>query len=212
MKCNSKVQVITRKYQAPRLVLAAWLSDILLLYHPIALLHTMPIDLPLPIHPPLSHTPPNLNPTHKDLTHKLQAGDEDAQQARDDEMADAGPDVQPAALVADEPEEVHGEDVADGDDEHEETAGRDAEAAVQDAEVGADDGEGDDDLEDEEGALREGVEDGEEAVDRVEGEGGQGGDVARGEEGGLEEVEEEEGDAGVGEGEGPVLLRGGGGG
>lgn len=173
----------------------------------------MPIDsnLLLPTHPPLPHIPPNLHPAHKNLTHKLQARHKNAQQTRNDEMADAGPDIQPAALVPDQPEEVHRQDVADGDDEHEEAAGRDAEAAVQDAEVGADDGEGDDELEDEEGALGEGVEDGEEPVDRVEGEGGQGGDVARGEEGGLEEVEEEEGDAGVGEGEGPVLLRGGGG-
>ena len=52
--------------------------------------------------------------------------------------------------------------------------------------------------------MREGVEDGEDAVDGVEGEGGDGGDVSRREEGGLEEVEEEEGDAGVGEGEGAI--------
>lgn len=123
-------------------------------------------------------------------------------------MADAGPNVQPAALVPDQPEEVHGQHVAHGHDEHEEAAGRDAEAAVEDAEVGADDGEGDDELEDEEAALGDGVEDGEEAVDGVEGEGGEGGDVARGEEGGLEEVEEEEGGAGVGEGEGAVPGRG----
>ena len=53
--------------------------------------------------------------------------------------------------------------------------------------------------------MGERVEDWYEAVDGVEGEGGDGGDVAGGEEGGLEEVEEEQGNAGVGEGEGSVL-------
>ena len=53
--------------------------------------------------------------------------------------------------------------------------------------------------------MGEGVEDRYETVDGVEGEGGDGGDVAGGEEGGLEEIEEEKGDAGVGEGEGTVL-------
>lgn len=52
--------------------------------------------------------------------------------------------------------------------------------------------------------MGEGVEDWDEAVDGVEGEGGEGGDVAGGEEGGLEKIEEEEGGAGVGEGEGAV--------
>ena len=52
--------------------------------------------------------------------------------------------------------------------------------------------------------MGEGVEDGDEAVDGVEREGGNGGDVAGGEEGGLEEEEEGEGGAEVGEGEGAV--------
>lgn len=120
-------------------------------------------------------------------------------------MTNTSPDIQPAPLIPNQPEEIHRQHVADGHDEHEQAAGRDAEPAVEDAEVGADDGEGDDEFEDEEEALGEGVEDWDEAVDGVEGEGGEGGDVAGGEEGGLEEVEEEEGDAGVGEGEGAVL-------
>lgn len=61
-------------------------------------------------------------------------------------MADAGADVQPAAFVADQPEEVHGHDVTDSHDDHEQAAGGDAKAAVEDAEVGADDGEGDEDF------------------------------------------------------------------
>ena len=196
------------------LVLAAYLSGILLLYRPITLLHIMPIDSDLPrsLHPLLllhpSHIAPTLHPTHKDLTHKLQPGHKHAKHTRDDEMADTGPDIQPTALVPDEPEKVHRQHVADGHDQHDEAARRDAEPPVEDTQVGADDGEGDDEFEDEEEALGEGVEDRDEAVDGVEGEGGEGGDVAGGEEGGLEEVEEEEGDAGVGEGEGAVWGRG----
>lgn len=123
-------------------------------------------------------------------------------------MANTSPDIQPTPLIPDKPEEIHSQHVADRHDQHEETAGRDAESPVEDAEVGADDGEGDDEFEDEEETLGEGVEDWDEAVDGVEGEGSEGGDVAGGEEGGLEEVEEEEGNAGVGEGEGAVLRCG----
>ena len=123
-------------------------------------------------------------------------------------MTDTSPDIQPTALIPNQPKEVHRQHIANRDDQHEETARRDAESPVQDAQVGTDDGEGDDDFEDEERALGERVEDGYEAVDGVKGEGGEGGDVAGGEEGGLEEVEEEEGDAGVSEGEGAVLRRG----
>ena len=53
--------------------------------------------------------------------------------------------------------------------------------------------------------MGEGVENRYETVDGVEREGGDGGDVAGREECGLEEVEEEKGDAGVGKGEGAVL-------
>lgn len=116
-------------------------------------------------------------------------------------MADTSADIQPTALIPHHPKEIQRQHVADGYDDHKQTAGGDAEPFVQDAEVGGDEGEGDEEFEEEEGALGEGVEDGDEPVDGVEGEGGDGGDVARGEEGGLEEVEEEEGDAGVGEGE-----------
>ena len=52
--------------------------------------------------------------------------------------------------------------------------------------------------------MREGVEDRDQAVDGVKGEGGDGRDIANREEGGLDQVEEEEGDAGVGEGQGAV--------
>ncbi len=127
-------------------------------------------------------------------------------------MANTSPDIQPTPLIPHQPKEVHSQHVANRHDEHKQTTRRDAEPSVQDAEIGADDGERDDDFEHEEEALGEGVEDGNEAVDGVEGEGGEGGDVAGGEEGGLEEVEGEEGDAGVGEGEGAVWVGGVGGG
>lgn len=170
----------------------------------------VPLPLPLPtflFHLPLIHQrslPPNLDPTNKNLTHKLQPGHKHTQQTRNDKMANTRPDIQPTALIPNHPEEIHRQHIADAHDNHEHARGRDAEAAVQDAEVGADDGEGDEEFEEQEGALGEGVEDGDEAVDAVEGEGGDGGDVAGGEEGGLDEVEEEEGGADVGEGEGAV--------
>ena len=115
-------------------------------------------------------------------------------------MADGRPDIQPTPLVSNHVEEVQRHDVADGHDDHEERRRRDAQAVVEDSEIRADHGERDEDLENEQGALREGVKDGDQARDAVEGEGGNGGDVAGAEEGGLEEEEEEEGDAGVGEG------------
>lgn len=123
-------------------------------------------------------------------------------------MTDTSPNIQPTALIPNQPEEIHSQHVADRHDQHEKAARRNTESSVEDAQVGADDGERDDEFEDEEETLGEGVEDWDEAVDGVEGEGGEGGDVAGGEEGGLEEVEEEEGDAGVGEGEGAVLRCG----
>ena len=63
-------------------------------------------------------------------------------------MANTSTDIQPAPLIPDQPEEVHSQHVADRHDQHEQAAGRDAEPAVEDAEVGADDGEGDDEFED----------------------------------------------------------------
>lgn len=133
----------------------------------------MPISILTPI-----LTTPNLHPTHKNLTQKLQASDKDAQQARNAKMADAAADIQPTAFVADHPEEIHGQDVAEGRNEHEQAAGGHAQAAGQDSQIGADEREGDEEFQDEEGALGKGVEDGDESVDGVEGEGGDGGDVA----------------------------------
>ena len=106
-------------------------------------------------------------------------------------MTDRGPNVQPGPFILDHPEEIQRHDIADGHDDHKERGWLESEAEVEDAEIGGDDGEWDHELEEEEGALGEGVEDRDEAVDSVEGEGGDGGDVAGGEEGRLEEEEEE---------------------
>lgn len=200
------------KMQGVELVVVVYVSEILLLYHPIPLLPamTMTIDLEvlLSIHALLiftpSHLTSNLHPTNKNLTDKLQPGHKHTKPTRNNKMANASADIQPTALIPDQPEEIHRQHIANRHDEHEKTARRNTESSVEDAQVGADDGERDDDFEHEEEALGERVEDREEAVDGVEGEGGEGGDVAGGEESGLEEVEEEEGDAGVGEGEGAV--------
>lgn len=90
---------------------------------------------------------PHLNPADEQLAQKFEAGKEDAEQGGDAEMTDGGADFEPGALVADHPEEVHRQHVAERHDEHEERAGGDAEPARQDAQVGANDGEGDEQLE-----------------------------------------------------------------
>ena len=120
-----------------------------------------------------------MHPAHKHLAEKLQDGDERAQRAGNDKVADGGANVQPAALVPDHPEEIQGQHVADRHDDHEEARRRDAEPAVEDAQVGGDDRKGDHEFEDEECPLRKGAEDGDEPVDAVEGEGRDGGNVAR---------------------------------
>lgn len=88
-----------------------------------------------------------MDPTDEQFAQKLEAGEENAEQRSDAEMTDRGADFEPGALVADHPEEVHREHIGKGHDEHEERAGGDTEPARQDAQVGADDGEGDEQLE-----------------------------------------------------------------
>lgn len=142
----------------------------------------------------------HLHAANEPATQAFQPRHKNIQQTANDEMADTGADIQPGALVADHPEEIQRHDVAEGHDQHEQRRRLQAQSEIEDAEVGGEDGEGDQDLEEEERALGEGVEDRDEPVDGVEAEGGDGRDVAGGEEGGLEEVEEEEGDAHVGDG------------
>lgn len=108
---------------------------------------------------PLPHIPPNLHPTHENLTHKLQPGHKHTKHTRNNEVADTSPNIQPAPLVPDQPEEVHSQHIANGHDQHEKTARGNTESPVEDAEVGTDDGERDDDFEDQEETLGEGVED-----------------------------------------------------
>lgn len=142
---------------------------------------------------------PHLNAADEQLAQKLEAGEEDAEQGGDAEMTDGGADFEPGALVADHPEEVHGQHVAKGHDEHEERAGGDADPARQNAQVGADDGEGDEQFEQEQGALGERVEDRNEPVHRIKRKGRDGRHVAGREEGRLKEEEKEESGTEVGQ-------------
>lgn len=156
-----------------------------------------------------------LHPANKNLTDPLQPRHKHPQQTRNEKMTNGRPDIQPTPLIPHHVKKIQRQHVPERDHDHEQRARRDAQATVQHAEGGGHDGKGGEELEHEQGALGEGVEDGDEAVDCVEGEGRDGGDVAGAEEGALQEEEEEEGGAGVGEGEGAVgggCCRGGGGG
>lgn len=134
----------------------------------------------------------NLHPPHKNLPHNLQPTHEYPQQARDRELTDTSPNIQPTALIPDHPKKVQSQDIAVRHNDHEQRArGQISQSLVEDTEIGADEGEGDEEFQHEEGALAEGAEDRDQSVDAVEAEGRDGGDVAGGEEGGLEEVEEE---------------------
>lgn len=57
--------------------------------------------------------------TNKYFAHGFETRHENTEQAGDAEVADAGPDVQPAAFVADHEKEVESQDIADGHDYHE---------------------------------------------------------------------------------------------
>lgn len=176
----------------------------------------MPIDssihlplLPLPSKPSNRHILKR-NPANEHLTQCLERRNKNAKRTRNDKHTNTLANIQPRAIIPDLPKEPERQIIANPHDDSKQRSTPEFQAASQDTQVGGDEGKGGEDFEQEESALAEGVEDGEEAEDGVEGEGGDGGDVACAEEGGLQEVEEEEGDAGVGEGEGAVgfALRG----
>ncbi len=75
-------------------------------------------------------------------------------------MADTGADIEPATLIFHHPKKIQRQNIADGHDDHEQTARGDAEPFIEDAEVGGDESEGDEEFESQEGALREWIEDG----------------------------------------------------
>ena len=52
---------------------------------------------------------------------------EDAEEGGDGKVTDSGANLEPGALILDDPEEVEGEDVAEGHADHEEGRGRHAE-------------------------------------------------------------------------------------
>ena|SRR5690242_9129699 len=125
------------------------------------------------------------------LTIDLQPCNKHAQQTGDDKVTDRRPDVQPTALILDHEKERQRHNIANRHDHHEQRAGGNSESAVKEPEVGGQRGEGNHQLQYEQRALAEGVEDGDEAVYGVKGEGRHGRDVRGAEEGGLDEEEEE---------------------
>jgi hypothetical protein len=161
----------------------------------------MAIKLPGPRSPPII---PKLHPPNKKLTNPLQPRHKNTKQTSNNKHANALANLQPTALVPHLPKEPQSQIVPDAHDDSEQTAPAQAQTFGQDPEVCGDERERRKEFQEEQRALRKGVEDGDQAVDGVEGEGGDRGDVAGAEEGGLQEEEEEEADAGVGEGEGAV--------
>ena len=108
-----------------------------------------------------------INPTDELLAKELQSSDEGAKRTSDTEVTDSHANVQPGALVPHHVEEIQGHHVRDGHDDHEQGAWCDLQASIENAQVGTDDGEGDKDLQDEKGTLREGVEDGDKTANTV---------------------------------------------
>lgn len=93
---------IPNPFRKPPLIIPGYSFLILLFYYSI-------LDLGL-----------DLDPSHEDFAQKLQSGNEDTEQARNDEMANACPDTQPGPFVLHQPEEIHRQNIAKRHDEHEE--------------------------------------------------------------------------------------------
>ena len=83
----------------------------------------------------------------------FQRSNKDTQTRDDAKPADGLAYLQPAALVSHHPEEVDGEPITEHDQAHEERAGGEPEALVEDPQGCGENDEGDEDLEHEEGAL-----------------------------------------------------------
>ncbi|KFY85710.1 hypothetical protein V500_08184 [Pseudogymnoascus sp. VKM F-4518 (FW-2643)] len=122
-------------------------------------------------------------------------------------MTNRTPNLQPTPLIPDRPKEVHSQTISHSHNKHKQRTRRHTKPFVEDSQIRRDEREGDQQFEEQQPALGEGVEDGEEPVDAYQAEGGDGGDVSGTKKGGLEEGEEEEGDAEVGEGERAVGRR-----
>lgn len=108
--------------------------------------------------------------TDHHLAEKLQHGYKCAQEAGNAEVANGRANVQPGALVADHVEEVQRHDVRDRHHDHEQGAGCNLQSAVQNAQVSTDDGEGDENLQNQQGALTEGAKDRNEPDNALQGE------------------------------------------
>ena len=82
-------------------------------------------------------------------------------------MADRCSNIEPTSLVANHVKEIQCHDVADRHDDHEECRRGHTQPAVQDPQVCADNGKGDQNLKDQESCLRKRIEDGNESIDTV---------------------------------------------
>ena len=102
-----------------------------------------PILLPLTI----IHLPTNLHSTNKDLTHEFQPRYKYTKQTRNEEVTYTCPNIQPAPLIPNKPEEIHSQDITDSDHNHEQAARRNPQSPIEDAEIGANDNERDDEFE-----------------------------------------------------------------
>lgn len=142
--------------------------------------------LSIPIHrrnaslPPCSHhlILMKLHALDEKLTQGLQPRNKNAKHARNDKHANTLANLQPRPLIADFPEEAQREIISNPHDDGEERSAAKSETLCEDAEICGDEGKGREEFEDQKGALGERVEDGDEAVNGIEGEGRDGGDVA----------------------------------
>lgn len=112
-------------------------------------------------------------------------------------MTDTGSNLEPGAIISDEVEKVECHHIGSRKSQKEQREGRQFQRSTQDTEDGRDQEEGDQDLENQEGSHKEGVEDCRQAEDGLEREGGEGGDIARAKEGDVDEEEEEDCGAGI---------------
>lgn len=112
----------------------------------------------------------NVHSTDHHLAEKLQHGYKRAQKAGNAEVADGRANVQPGTLVAHHVEEVQRHDIRDRHHHHEQGAGCNLQPAVQNAQVGTDDGEGDENLQNQQGPLTEGAKDRNEPDNALQGE------------------------------------------
>lgn len=122
-------------------------------------------------------------------------------------MADRRPNVEPTPVILNQVKKVERHDVCSGQDQEEESKRGQVEGSRQGTERGGEEQEGYEDLEDQEGAHGERIENGYETKNCFEGKGTDAGDVSRAEKGDVEEEEEENGSSDVAASEFPGVRR-----